>query len=130
MVGIQSLEAEGFTAVRTVDSGSWLIHSVRGRGIGVAMRIAVLSLAFDHLGAHAAVTSARADNGASLGVSRHVGYRDNGVSLNASGSGLTELEHMRLTKSDWQASRWSSQVHVTGLEPCLPWFGLTRSSGP
>lgn len=117
VVGIQSLQADDFLAVRTVDSGSWLVRSVRGRGIGVAMRRAVLCLAFGHLGAHAATTSARADNGASLGVSRQLGYRDNGVSLNASGSGLTELQHMRLTKSDWQASRRSAQVHVTGCTP-------------
>lgn len=130
VVGIQSLEADDFLAVRTVDSGSWLVRSVRGRGIGVAMRMAVLSLAFDHLGARAAVTSARRDNGASLGVSKHLGYRDNGVSLNASGSGLTELEHMRLTRAGWQSSTRSAQVYVTGLEPCLPWFGLTRPTGP
>lgn len=129
-VGVQLLEAEDFLAVRTVDSGSWLARSVRGRGIGVAMRMAVLGLAFDHLGAHAAVTSARRDNGASLGVSQRLGYRDNGVSLNASGSGLTELEHMRLTTADWQSSSRRTEVHVTGLEPCLPWFGLTPPKGP
>lgn len=125
-VGVQSLEAEDFLAVRTVDSGSWLTRSVRGRGIGVAMRMAVLGLAFDHLGACAAVTSARRDNGATLGVSTHLGYRDNGVSLNASGQGLIELAHMRLTAADWQSSRQSGQVRVVGLEPCLPWFGLSQ----
>jgi RimJ/RimL family protein N-acetyltransferase len=123
VVGFQSLEAEDFPALRTVDTGSWLTHAVRGRGIGVAMRTAVLGLAFDHLGALAAVTSARRDNGASLGVSKHLGYRDNGVSLNASGSGLIELVHLRLTRSEWEASGRGRQVDVAGLEPCLPWFG-------
>lgn len=80
LVGVQSLEADDFLALRTVDSGSWLVQSARGHGVGIAMRTAVLSLAFDHLHALAAVTSARTDNGASLGVSRRVGYRDNGVS--------------------------------------------------
>ena len=124
-VGVQSLEAENFLSLRTVDSGSWLVRSVRGRGIGVAMRMAVLGLAFDHLGAYAAVTSARRDNGASLAVSKHLGYRDNGVSLNASGSGLVELAHMRLTTEDWRASGRRAQVDVAGLAACLPWFGLT-----
>ncbi len=123
VVGVQSLEAEDFPTLRTVDSGSWLIRSVRGRGVGVAMRTAVLGLAFDHLGALAAVTSARNDNAASLGVSRRVGYTDNGVSLNDSGHGLVELQHLRITAQDWRASGRGSGVTVEGLEPCRPWFG-------
>jgi RimJ/RimL family protein N-acetyltransferase len=125
VVGVQSLEAEDFLALRTVDSSSWLVHAARGRGVGVAMRMAVLGLAFGHLEAQAAVSSARTENGASLGVSRHLGYRANGVSLNASGHGLVELQHMRLTAEDWLASGRGSHVLVTGLEPCLPWFGVT-----
>ena len=123
LVGVQSLEADDFLDLRTVDSGSWLVTSARGRGVGIAMRTAVLSLAFDHLDALAAVTSARTDNAASLGVSRHVGYRDNGVSLNRSGRALVELAHMRLTVDEWRSSRAGERVTVSGLDPCLPWFG-------
>lgn len=130
VVGVQSLEAEDYPTMGTVDSGSWLVPSARGRGIGVAMRGAVLSLAFDHLEALAAVSSARRDNAASLGVSRRLGYRGNGVSLNASGSGLVELEHMRLTKEEWQASGARLPTEVTGLAPCLPWFGLAPAASP
>lgn len=125
LVGIQSLEAEQCLALRTVDTGSWLVPAVRGRGIGVAMRTAVLSLAFDHLGALAAVTSARTDNGASLGVSRRVGYQANGVSLNASGNGLVQLHQMRLTADEWHASERLEQAEVAGVDPCTKWFGLT-----
>jgi RimJ/RimL family protein N-acetyltransferase len=129
-VGVQSLEAGDFPALGTVDSGSWLVSAVRGRGIGVAMRTAVLSLAFDHLGARAAVTSARRDNGASLAVSKRLGYRDNGVSLNNSGSGLVELTHLRLTKDEWQASGRGQQAEVMGLATCLPWFGPPPTEAP
>lgn len=59
VVGVQSLEADDYPVLRTVDSGSWLSKAVRGRGVGVAMRTAALGLAFDHLGALAAVSSAR-----------------------------------------------------------------------
>ena len=52
VVGVQSVKAENFLAVRTVDSNSWLATTVRRRGLGVAMRRAVLALAFDPLGAH------------------------------------------------------------------------------
>jgi RimJ/RimL family protein N-acetyltransferase len=123
VVGVQSLEGEDFPVLRTVDSGSWLIPAVRGRGIGVAMRTAVLGLAFDHLGAQAAVTSAEISNGASLGVSRRVGYAANGVSLSRSERGVIELAHLRLTRSQWQASGLGREVTVRGLEPCRPWFG-------
>ena len=125
LVGVQSLEGDAFPDLRTVDSGSWLVRSVRGRGVGIAMRRAVLSLAFDHLGALAAVTSARTDNAASLGVSRHLGYRDNGIGLNASGNGLVELKHMRLTVEHWRTSAQASDVSVSGVAACLPWFGIT-----
>jgi RimJ/RimL family protein N-acetyltransferase len=123
VIGVQSLEAADFPVLRTVDSGSWLIRSARGRGLGVAMRLAVLGLAFDHLGARAAVTSARSDNAASLGVSRRIGYVFNGVSLNDSGRGVVELSHMRLTEKDWRASGHSRDVTVYGYEACRPWFG-------
>ncbi|MDE9364361.1 GNAT family N-acetyltransferase [Luteipulveratus sp. YIM 133132] len=122
-VGVQTLEADDFPGVATVDTASWLVREVRGRGVGVAMRSAVLGLAFDHLGAVAAVTSAREDNHASLGVSRRVGYTDNGVSLNASGSGRAVLQHLRMTAEQWRASGRGTGVEVSGLEPCRPWFG-------
>ena len=71
------------------------------------------------------MTSARTDNAASLGVSRHLGYRDNGISLNASGNGLVELKHMRLTVEDWRTSAQATDVSVSGVAACLPWFGIT-----
>lgn len=43
VVGVQSLEAPDFPTLRTVESGSWLDKSVRGRGIGAAMRRAALA---------------------------------------------------------------------------------------
>jgi RimJ/RimL family protein N-acetyltransferase len=128
VVGVQSLEANDFPTVRTVDSASWLVQPVRGRGIGVAMRMAVLGLAFDHLDARAAITSARTDNAASLGVSRRIGYTDNGVSLNASSQGVVELIHLRLTADGWRASGLGGEVTVEGLAACLPWFGSTGTA--
>lgn len=124
-VGVQTLEGENFPALRTVDSASWLVPEMRGRGLGVAMRTAVLGLAFDHLGAVAAVSSAVADNAASLGVSRRIGYADNGVGLIAvPGGAVAELQHLRLTAPTWRAAGHGRAVTVEGLAPCLAWFGL------
>lgn len=125
IVGVQSLEAQDFPTLQTVDSGSWLIRSVRGRGVGVSMRTAVLGLAFDHLSARAAVSSARSDNHASLGVSRRIGYTDNGVSLNDSGYGVVELTHLLLRAETWRSSNLGQQVAVTGFESRSAWFGAT-----
>ena len=121
VVGVQTLEGTNFPALRTVDSASWLIPGVRGRGLGVAMRTAVLGLAFDHLGAAAAISSATLANAASLGVSRRIGYADNGVSRIVDTSGeVVDLRNLRLTADRWPGA----EVTVEGLAPCLPWFGL------
>ena len=124
LVGIQALEAEHFVALRTVDSGSWLAPEYRGMGIGTNMRIAILAFAFDHLGAQAAITSARLENAASLGVSRRIGYRDNGVSTSRSPSGPCQLQHLRLTRAQWRQGSLGDSVVVTGLSDCALYFGL------
>jgi RimJ/RimL family protein N-acetyltransferase len=121
LVGVQTLEGDNFPVLRTVDTASWLAPSARGRGVGVAMRMAALGLAFDHLGATAAITSATVDNAASLGVSRRIGYTDNGVSLIVETAGVAKLQHLRLTRPDWQHG---GEVSVQGSTPCRPWFGL------
>jgi RimJ/RimL family protein N-acetyltransferase len=121
LVGVQTLEGDDFPMLRTVDSASWLVPAVRGHGVGVAMRMAVLGLAFDHLGAVAAITSATVSNAASLGVSRHIGYTDNGIGLIRETGGVATLQHLRLTADQW---RHSAEVTVEGFHPCRPWFGL------
>lgn len=124
VVGMQKLEAQRFAHLRTVDSASWLVPAVRGQGLGVRMRRAVLALAFDHLGAEAAVTSARTDNLGSLGVSHRVGYTDNGISLNRGPRGLGELQHLRLTRAAWVESGLGRGIDISGVDACRRWFGL------
>jgi len=68
IVGIQELEGNDFLTLRTVDTSSFLIPAVRGRGYGKQMRAAVLALSLGPLHAQAAVTSAWHDNHASLDV--------------------------------------------------------------
>ena len=124
LVGVQTLEGDDFPVLRTVDSASWLVPAARGRGIGVAMRMAALGLAFEHLAAVAAVSSARTDNHASLGVSRSIGYSDNGVGLVRDRNGPMLLQHLRLTVEQWRSAGRHREVTVRGFAPCRPWFGL------
>ena len=123
-VGVQTLEGEHFSELRVVDSSSWLDPAARGRGTGVSMRAGILALAFDHLGAEAAVSSAREDNAASLGVSRRLGYEDNGISRSRSPSGPCTLRRMVLTRKAWETAGRGRTAEVRGLEGCGPWFGL------
>ena len=127
LLGLQELEGNEFPRLRTVDTSSWLVENVRGKGIGKAMRRAVLALAFDHLGALAAITSAWHDNHASLGVSRSLGYRPNGESLLVRGEGVDTLVHLRMTVADWRSTGGAPDVTVTGVPEALPLFGLSRS---
>lgn len=124
LLGYQVLESDDFATLRTVDSSSFLIEAVRGRGFGKQMRAAVLTLAFAHLDARFAITSAWTDNHASLGVSRSLGYVDNGVTAHRRGDMAGEMAHLRLTRDRWMASRWPEQVTISGIEECLVFFGL------
>jgi len=124
IVGVQELEGNDFPALRTVDSSSFLVSAARGRGYGKQMRGAVLALAFGPLQAQAAITSAWHDNHASLGVSRALGYRPNGESLEARGDRADVMKHMRLLRADWLASDLAGQVRISGFEDCWPLFGL------
>lgn len=120
VVGLQALEGEQFPLLRTVDSYSWLATHARGRGLATSMRTGVLALAFDHLGAEVAVSSAEPGNAPSLAVSRRLGYADNGVSRSNGPRGPIDLQHVRLTRDTWRTS--GRTATVTGLEACLPWF--------
>lgn len=126
LVGLQELEATDFPRLKTVDSASWLIHDVRGHGVGKAMRRAALALAFGPLGAEAAITSAWPDNAASLGVSQSLGYRPNGVHRHARDGGVDTMLHLVLTRADWLAGVGAdvSDVQIDGFEACRPLFDL------
>lgn len=116
-VGLQALEAKDFAVRRTVDTHSWLIASARGRGLGTQMRTAVLDLAFTHLDAQWAISEAWADNAASLGVSRSLGYVDNGVEVHA---GPRLMQRVRLTREAWSPR---ISVEVDGLAGCRALLG-------
>lgn len=125
LIGYQGLEGDDFPTLRTVDSSSFLIPGVRGQGLGKQMRAAVLALAFESLDARFAVTSAWSDNYASLGVSRALGYVENGFAAHRRGEVAGEMAYLRLTRERWSRSGWADQVTVTGVDDCLPFFGLT-----
>jgi RimJ/RimL family protein N-acetyltransferase len=132
MLGTQTLEAHDFTTLRTVETASWLTTDARGQGIGKAMRTAVLALAFDGLGAEVAETEAWADNAASIGVSRSLGYEPNGTTRHVriggpgnpdpAGPVSGDMPRLRLDGDGWR-SRPRTPVDIAGLDHCRAWFG-------
>jgi RimJ/RimL family protein N-acetyltransferase len=120
-VGSQALRAEHFRETRVVDTGSWLGVRFQGRGLGTEMRSAVLTLAFDHLGAELATSGAIAGNPQSLGVSRKLGYVPVG-SHTVSPRGAP-VEHLDL-EVDPQRFRPAVATAVSGLETTLPFLEL------
>ncbi|WP_285042307.1 GNAT family protein [Plantibacter sp. LMC-P-059a] len=118
-IGLQDVGARDFAVTRSVGSGSWLTQSQQGKGLGVEMRAGMLQFAFDHLGAHVAVSDAAVWNGASLGVSRRLGYRDNGVLRFVGRPGeLVESQGLRVTREEFVRPDWTATV--TGLEAARP----------
>ncbi len=87
------------------------------------MRAAVLELAFTHLGALEAHSSAFHDNATSLGVSRRLGYEPNGSWLAPRRGRPDRMEGLRLTRERWERYR-RHQILVTGVEGCLELFGV------
>ncbi|MFC5180501.1 GNAT family N-acetyltransferase [Actinomadura harenae] len=121
VVGTQGLDATRFAVKREVSTWSWVGRRHHGQGIGTEMRAAVLHLAFAGLDALDAVSSAHADNEASLGVSRKLGYRPDGVDRHVVQGVRVEGRRVRLERDHWTPP---VPVEIDGLEPCLPLFGL------
>lgn len=106
LVGFQVLEARDFEERREVDSSSFLVPRARRRGLGVAMRTAVLFLAFEVLGAERAVSAARPENIASHRVSERVGYVPTGRRTPVVAGAPRPLDTYELT-----GQRWFSLAH-------------------
>jgi RimJ/RimL family protein N-acetyltransferase len=119
-IGSQGISADDFASRREVETGSWLGARFQGHGLGTEQRAAVLELAFEGLGATAAVSGSIFDNAASQRVSEKLGYRVTGTRTIAPRGEPVEHYDYRLDRASW---RCPITLEVTGLEPALPLFG-------
>jgi RimJ/RimL family protein N-acetyltransferase len=127
IVGVQEIGASNFAVTRTVSTGSWIGRRYQGAGHGKAMREAILHLAFHGLGAERADTAAWVTNHASLGVSRALGYRDNGTTTRAAEGGRVDQVNLTLSRSDWH--RPPENCTISGLTPgAADMLGLPRET--
>lgn len=122
-LGVVTLRARNFPVVREVSTSSWLGLAHHGQGLGTEARTGALALAFEYLGAEAAVTEVFQDNHASQGVSRKLGYEHDGISRDARGDEVLTSDRLRLTRGAWTA-RQRPRVKVTGWEAARSMFGV------
>jgi RimJ/RimL family protein N-acetyltransferase len=122
-VGTQEMTAGSFSALRSIDTFSWLNRGYQGRGFGKEARSAVLHLAFAGLGARRATSEAFADNAASLGVSQALGYRADGTTWALRRGEAAPMTRLVLTREEWRV-RQRSDIEIRGLERTLEFLGL------
>lgn len=128
--GSQFIAGRHFPLLRAVSTGSWLSAGLQGRGLGTEMRQAVLHFAFEGLGAREALSAAFEGNDRSVGVSRRLGYDDNGTEYGRRAGGTACLRHnFRMSADGFSAIR-RSDIVVENLEPCLELFGLGGDLSP
>jgi RimJ/RimL family protein N-acetyltransferase len=121
-IGSQGVEAADFAAKRAVETGSWLGAPHQGRGLGTEQRAAVLELAFEGLGAKAAVSGSFVHNVKSQRVSERLGYRRTGTRTVESRGEPVEHYDYRLERGDWVPT---VPVALEGVEAARPLFGAT-----
>jgi RimJ/RimL family protein N-acetyltransferase len=124
LVGVQDIQAHEFPVLRGFLTGSWLGRAFQGRGLGKEMRAAVLHLGFAGLGAVRAETDAFADNGPSLGVTRSLGYRDNGRRWDLRRGEPAEHLLFTMDRSHWETIR-RDDIGLDGVDHrLLDFLGL------
>ena len=122
-LGVQDLVGRDYLVRRTVETGSWLGLAHQGLGFGKEMRAAALQLAFDGLGAERAESVAWEDNDASVGVSRALGYAENGDRVGSQRGEARRDLRFRLLRTDWQ-QRPRPAVTIEGLDGARRLLGL------
>ncbi|UCG40469.1 MAG: GNAT family N-acetyltransferase [Acidimicrobiia bacterium] len=122
LIGAQDVAAKDFGVLRTVETGSWLGRDHQGKGFGKEMRAAVLAFAFEGLGATLAVSGAWHDNPASQGVSRALGYEEDGWTLMKRRDQADRHDRFRLSRERWAANQYCT-VDLVGVDPCLELLG-------
>jgi RimJ/RimL family protein N-acetyltransferase len=123
VIGSQGINSTNFVVTRSVTTGSWLGRAYQGQGLGREMRAAILEFAFSGLGAEVALSGAFRDNAASLGVSRALGYEDNGEVIVERRGLPAEQIQLRLPRERWESID-RLRVELEGVEACREFFGV------
>ena len=124
LVGSTGFITNNFHLTRIFETGSWLGIDHHGKGIGKEMRVATLHLGFLGFGARAATTAAWDDNGPSLGVTRRLGYTENGHQHGVRRGAAGRLLRFEMSRDHFDAHLRRDDIELHGVEPCRPVLGL------
>jgi RimJ/RimL family protein N-acetyltransferase len=124
LVGTQDVSGKNFMITRTCSTGSWLGRRFHRQHIGTGMRRAVCAFAFDELGATRMTSGAFADNAPSLGVSRRLGYRPNGIDIVPRRGQPAVHQSLVLTPDTFV--RGDDPVTVRGAEAVRSFLGIEK----
>ena len=126
VLGLQDAFARGYPVTRTAETGSWLGLRHHRQGVGWRMRLLVLHLLFEGLGAATATTAAFDDNPGSLGVTRKLGYRANGTTAVVRDGSAAVSRSFRMDREDWDARPdWMRpDVELHGVEGVRELLGI------
>ncbi len=121
-VGIQAASGNGWSQLRSLETGSWLGREFHTQGIGTRMRAVMLHACFEGLGASDVTSSAFEDNTASNAISRRTGYEPDGIDRIVRDGEASTLIRYRMTKDRWERERAANAeligvpVELTGFE--------------
>jgi RimJ/RimL family protein N-acetyltransferase len=133
LVGTSGLMATDFPRLRQFVSGSWLGRAHQGRGIGKEMRLATITLGFAGFGAELALTDAWHDNGPSLGVTRSLGYEEQGWRRALRDDAHADrLLGFAMTRDHFETNLRRDDIELVGIAPArdlleIPGEGQTPS---
>ena len=123
VVGMCDLGAKDFSTLRQFTTGSWLGREYQGQGFGKEMRTAALTLGFDGLDAEFAQTAAWHDNAASLGVTRSLGYSEEGRRRMLRRRQPDEMVDFRMLRQHWETIR-RDDIEIHGMPSARAFLGL------
>lgn len=126
VIGGCGLNADDFDVLRSAETGSWLGLAYQGRGLGKELREALLHLAFDGFGAEVATTGAFADNHASLGVTRSLGYEFEGRRRVVRRDAVAEIHGFRMTRQHWTSIR-RDDIELVGVAAAREQLGIVTT---
>jgi RimJ/RimL family protein N-acetyltransferase len=123
VIGACDVGASNFGALRQVTTGSWLGREFQGQGLGKELRMAALTLAFDGLDAEFALTGAWHDNEGSLGVTRSLGYVEEGRRRELRRGVPDEIVGFRMPREHWGTIR-RNDIELVGVPAAAAFLGL------